>query len=290
MVLSSKRFWMMTGMDESKDFLYRTLGDKDQEDVKRLVESTFEDFLNGKYWDWKYKLNPNFDQSLVAVAEKDGRIIGCNHWLPRTLKISGSIEAKAILGADIAVRPEYRGHGIGKKLLLFMRSSQVITKNLAVISYMFSDPNLSKSLYEPVAGYVSAPSTTVSYVKLLNWNELKKRVNALSQEIQANKEKLEKMAKLDLTVLLELPSAPRLLLRLNNNMIEVDETHLKNPKVILRSDLYTLTILKKRKGRIRNLLKALLTGKLKIRGSLMDLFRFYQNLWLIEEIFSKKIF
>jgi len=260
--------------------------DKDEEYVKELVENAFRHFLNGKYWDWKYKHNPNFDPSLVAVAEKNGKIIGCNHWLLRDLKISASTEVKAVLGADIAVSPEYRGRGIGKSLLLLLRSSQAIRDKGVILSLMFADPNLSERLYRSVAGYIPAPTTTVSYVKLLSWRKLKDRIKIVNETIKNEREGLER---LDLKIRFQLSGAPQLLLELSKNGVRVSERNFKNANVTVISDLLTLSILKEKKSRKRNLIRALLTGKLKIKGSLFNLFRFYRSFWLIEEVFSGKI-
>jgi predicted N-acetyltransferase YhbS len=281
---------MMAKMSDQKDLLCRSLVEKDEEEVKKLVENSFRDFLNGKYWDWKYKLNPDFDASLVAVAEKDGKIVGCNHWLMRELKITPSIEIQAILGADIAVRPEYRGSGIGRSLLLFMRSSEAIKQNKAAISYMFADPGLTENLYKPVAGYIPAPDATVAYVKLLNWNELKKRASVLNWRMKVSKDKFRDLPKSDLTILIRLPNAPVLLLKLRRGRIKVSGADSGKANIRLESDLSTLAILKRRKHRVYNLLKMLLLRRLKIRGSIIDLFRFYRSLWILEEIFSQKVF
>lgn len=274
----------MTGL------IYRAFAKKDERQVKDLVETSFRDFLSGKYWDWKYKLNPDFDPSLVAVAEKDGRVVGCNHWLVRHLKISNQSEVRAILGADIAVRPKFRGQGIAKSLLVYMRSLPVMTNRQALISYMFADPSLSKNLYEPVAGYVPAPSATVSYVKILKWKELEKKLGVLNQEIKKNAEKLEELPKSELTILFRLSNIPQLLLSFSKKGIEVDVAGAKNANVTVRSDLTTLARLRKKKRRTYHLLTALATRKLKIQGSLVNLFRFYRCLSLIEDVFSQKLF
>jgi len=271
-------------LSEVKVSLCRAFNDKDEENVKQLVESVFTYFLSGEYWDWKYKFNPDFDSSLVAVAEKDGKIIGCNHWLLRELRISGSTEVKAVLGADIAVNPEYRGQGIGKSLLLFLRSSQAIRDKGVVLSYMFADPNLSKRLYRPVAGYVPGPAATVSYSKVLSWSKLKDRAEVVNEQINS-----ERFEKFDLKIRFQLSGAPQLLLELSKKGVRVSDGNFKNANITIKSDLSILSMLKKKKWRKRNLIRALLTGKLKVKGSLLNILRFYRSLWLIEEVFSEKI-
>lgn len=254
------------------------------------METSFRDFLSGKYWAWKYKFNPNFDPALVGVAEKDGRVVGCNHWLLRNLKISNQAEVQAILGADIAVEPKFRGQGIAKSLLLYMRSLPVMSNRQAMISYMFADPNLSRNLYEPVAGYIPAPSATVSYVKILKWKELEKRIGIMNHEIRNDAEKFDRLPKSELTILFRLLNTPQLLLSLSKKGIEIYEAGSKKAKVTVTSDFTTLARIKKSEHRMYHLLAALVTRNLKIRGSLVSLFRFYRNLWLIEDVFSQRLF
>ncbi len=271
-------------MGEAQVPVCRFFNQGDEETVKQLVENIFRDFLKGKYWDWKYKLNPNFDATLVAVAEDNGKIIGCNHWLPRKLKISDLTEANAVLGADIAVIPEYRGRGVGKLLLLFLRSEAIRDKNV-VLSYMFADSNLSKRLYSPVAGYIPAPTVTTSYFKLLNWSKLESRINIVNEEVKNER----KLPKTNLKILFEIYGAPPLFLELNEKGIIVGKGDTEKENVTVVSDLSTMFILKENRGRLRNLIRALFTRKLKIKGNLPNLIRFYRNFWLIEKIFSGKI-
>ncbi|HVP26274.1 MAG TPA: GNAT family N-acetyltransferase [Candidatus Bathyarchaeia archaeon] len=277
-------------MTETTGSICRAFTKKDERPVKALVETSFRDFLSGKYWAWKYKFNPNFDPALVGVAEKDGRVVGCNHWLLRNLKISNQAEVQAILGADIAVEPKFRGQGIAKSLLLYMRSLPVMSNRQAMISYMFADPNLSRNLYEPVAGYIPAPSATVSYVKILKWKELEKRIGIMNHEIRNDAEKFDRLPKSELTILFRLLNTPQLLLSLSKKGIEIYEAGSKKAKVTVTSDFTTLARIKKSEHRMYHLLAALVTRNLKIRGSLVSLFRFYRNLWLIEDVFSQRLF
>jgi GNAT superfamily N-acetyltransferase len=268
----------------------RAFTKKDERQVKALVETSFRDFLSGKYWDWKYKLNPKFDPSLVGVAEKDGRVVGCNHWLLRNLKLSNQSEVQAILGADIAVNPKFRGQGIAKSLLLYMRTLPVMSNRRARISYMFADPNLSRNLYEPVAGYIPAPSVTVSYIKILKWKELENRINVLNREIRNNAEKFGRLPKSELTILFRLLNTPQLLLSLSKKGIAIYEAGSEKARVTVTSDFTTLAKIKKKEHRMYHLFAALVTRKLRIQGSLVSLFRFYRNLWLIEDVFSQRLF
>src|SRR3989304_2637269 len=134
--------------------------------VKKLVKNAFNDFLEGAYWDWKYKLNPLFDQSLVMVAEEQGSIIGCNHWLLKDFKLSPSLETKAALCGDLVVHPDHRNKGVGKALLYSLRVSGVEHREKPSISFMFANPSLAKSFHEPAGGYIPGINETVYYHKI----------------------------------------------------------------------------------------------------------------------------
>jgi len=273
-------------MKKDSAYAYRTLRSKDEGALKALVKNAFSDFLEGDYWDWKYKRNPTFDPSLVAVAEKDGEIVGCNHWLIRDLKFSNKHVIRAVLGADITVSPQHRRQGIGKSLLLFLRSSKAFKEKKAVISYMFPNPELINPLYRPSAFYVPAPNKTASYVKILNWNRLKKRLETINKRIKSDQELREKASKLNMKVLFQIGEAPNLPLKISDEGIKIDETNPKNTHVIFKIDLATLESLKGAKNKTYKLLKAWFTGKLKIKGNFSDMIKLYRNFWIFSEIFS----
>jgi len=276
-------------LSPTKNYLCRSYQDKDKDDIRKLVGGVFQNFLEGKYWDWKYYLDPDFDPSLVAVAEKDGKIIGCNHWLMRRFKISRSVQVNAFLGADIAVAPEYRGRGIGKSLLLFLRSSEAIAKKEATLSYMFADIGLSKGLYEPVAYYITVPTATVSYFRLSSWKKLMGRLSIINSRVENEKRLFEELSKTNLRILFLLSGAPPILIETSNGHVEARETDLKDPCITITSDFLTMTVLKEKKGRMRNIMKALIRRKLKVKGSFFNLLRLRRILWLLEDIFSKDV-
>lgn len=276
----------MISLSGKQGFLCRLFKSEDEEDVKRLVEEAFPNFLGGKYWDWKYKRNSDFNPSLlIAVAEKDGKIVGCNHWIPRRFKISSSKSVAAALGADITVSPEYRRRGIGKALLLFLRSPQIIKEKGIVLSYMFADPRLGEWLYKPVAGYVQVPTSTVSYLKLLSWKKLRENVKVVNERLKEER----RLPKASLKIMFKIFGAPRLFLELGKDGVKVSEKEFGKADVTIVSDLSTLSEIKEKKGRARDLLKALFTRKLKVKGGVFNVFKLYRSLWLIKAIFSGKI-
>ena len=272
-------------MSENQVSSCREFVNNDQETVRNLVRKVFKDFLDGNYWNWKYLQNPDFDPSLLMLAEEEGKVVGCNHWLRRDLKICNSLQVKAILGADLIVDPEYRGRGIGRLLMQCARGRvKKVVKEGVVLRYMFANPDLSKKLYTPVAGYFPAPCTTISYFKILDWSKLISKINVANKQKQCPASKRR-----GLKVLFNLSGAPPLLLELYQEKVEPSQCSDPNPDVVLTSDLYTLSSIKANKKRLRALFWALFIRKIKIRGNLLNIIKLYKNFWLIEQIFSEKI-
>jgi GNAT superfamily N-acetyltransferase len=274
-------------MSKEGKYHCRTFSYEDEEKVCQLVENTFGGFLDGQFWNWKYKLNPDFDPSLVKVAEKNGVIIGCNHWLLKKFKLSSSLETKAILGADVAVNPEHRGKGVGKTLLRLQRSSEIMKKEPILIAYSFVNPSLAKHFHTPAVGYIPAPDKTILYFKVLNWKKFSKSANILNEQIAAGKFK-DRLSKFELKVLLKFSDAPHLIFRMSENGVRVDEDE-QNVDVTIVGDMATFQRVRTEKRIKWNIFKALLMMKLKIRGSPSKILLFYKNFWILQKILSRKI-
>lgn len=276
-------------MAEGSCYVYRGFEKGDEDGVKSLIKRVFSGFLEGDYWEWKYKRNPGFDPSLVVVAEDRGKIVGCNHWLVRDLKFSNNSYIKTVLGADIAVDPEYRRKGIGKSLLLFLRNSKAFRDREVVFSYMFPNPDVVNPLYRPAASYIAAPNFTTRYAKILNWNKFRKRLEAANIRIMADEGLRVKVAGLNMGVLFRIEEAPVLPLRFNEEGIRIDSTVEKDPDVVFRIGLAALECLGSSRRKFFGLMKAWLSGKLKIRGSLLGLARLSRNLWVFSEILGLRV-
>lgn len=259
----------------------------DEKAVEKLVKSVFSVFLEGKYWSWKYEENPYFDSRLVAVAEADGEVVGCNHWLLRDLKYSSSIVDKAVLAADVAVRPDYRGKGLGSSLLQFLRLSDVVKSRDIALIYMFADPELAKKFHTPAAGYVLVPDGTAQYTKVLSWKKVKQNVDLLNEAIRSG-EFGRKLPKHGLKILFKMSAAPPLCIHVKEDSLVVDES-LDNVDVVVSGKFGVFNTIKMAKRKRWSFLKAFLTGKLKIKVKLTKLFSVFDALWVFEEVFSKKM-
>ena len=282
---------MISSMTEKQVYSCRCLRCEDEEKVKLLIKNCFDDFLEGEFWSWKYKQNPDFNPNLVAVAESNGEIIGCNHWLLKNFKLSPSLKTKAILGADIAVNPKYRGKGVGKTLLAFLRASEVMKTDKPSIIYIFADPSLAKHFHTPAGGYVPAPDKTVFYFKILNWNKLEANTRILNEKISAGNFKY-RLTDFHLRLHFKISDAPPLHLYMTEKGVTVEGKMgltTRDADITISADLKTLQQVGAKQKRLRNVLVALLTRKLRISGSPKKLLTLYRNLWLLQEIFGRQI-
>lgn len=48
----------MMRLSDDEGFSCRVLRNEDEEKVKGLIKNVFGDFLDGEFWNWKYKRNP----------------------------------------------------------------------------------------------------------------------------------------------------------------------------------------------------------------------------------------
>lgn len=288
MVLAVGGFWLRESSIANR-CLCRGFRKADVKAVEDLVKNIFGGFLEGKYWRWKYLENPHFDSRLVAVAEINGEIVGCNHWLMRDLKYSSSIVGKAVLAADVAVKPPYRGRGIGSQLLHFLRSSEIVKNRDAALIYMFADPELAKKFHTPAAGYIQVPDGTAQYTKVLSWIKVKQNVGLLNEEIKSRRFK-GKLPKGDLKVLFKMSTAPPLCIHVKDGGLAVeDDGNLDDADIVVSGDFSVFNEVKMSKRRKWGFLKALLAGRLKIRVKVTKLFRLFGVLWVFEEVFGEKM-
>ena len=72
---------------------------------------------------------------------------------------------------------------------------------------------------------------------------------------------------------------------MNQGGIEASEENVEDADLTVKIDLGTLVSLKRKEKRTRRFSKALLTGKLKVKGSLFGIISLYRNLHLLQEIF-----
>jgi GNAT superfamily N-acetyltransferase len=221
----------------------------------------------------------------VAVAEGAGKIVGCNHWLPRKAKLSDSIVVDAMLGASIVVTPEYRKKGVGRALIHFLRSRH--NERKPALMYMFADPELRKHFHASVGGYIPAPGGTVLYKKILNWNKVKMNASKFNERVKRG-EFGNRLAMVDLTVTFKVHGAPPLCLHLDGKGVETDAS-MESADLTISSDMATLSRIKGGRSGLRALIWTLLTGRLRFRGDVRKMLAMRKNMWVFREILDRRI-
>jgi GNAT superfamily N-acetyltransferase len=264
-------------------YKYRLFSPQDSDAVRELVRVAFPNFLGGTFWDWKHFNNPWFDPSIVAIAENDSEIVGCSHWLQRDLKIGRNLVVGSLLTCDLSVKPDQRGRGIARELLLQRRTREIFRKRGIVVNYDFADPKLAKKLYTPLLGYTRVGLAVRRFVKVLNWKPL---VEFVSREETAEVllKRFPKLRDLDLSICLKSKSAPSLTLCFKNGEIGASENKPSNVHIVVEADLSELIAVFGAKHVRTWLLKALFERKIKLKGKPSKLYQVYRNFSLLKTV------
>lgn len=253
------------------NFSYREFHEGDEASLEELLKNTFPCFKEYNLWLWKYRLNPRFDDSLVVIAEKAGTIVGSNYWLFRDFKLSSNLHIKAVLGADIAVYPEYRGQGIGMELMRFPRLSGAYRKKGIVASFMFGRPELNRRFYSPVAGYVIAPNDTTTYRRLFNCQELKERFQKIDKAIGSNDAIKKQLQGLAMCISFRLRGAPDFSVHIDQQKVYLEEGKAEKSDVFIEGSFPLSLLIVGGAVSVSYLIKSLLTGKIKIKKGIIHI-------------------
>lgn len=152
--------------------------------------------------------------------------------------------------------------------------------------YMFTDPELRKRFHARVAGYVPSLSRTLSYMKILNWNSVRTNITNFNLRVMQGEFKSQ-LAKVNLTVVFKILGAPTLSVHLGESGLEADAPE-ENADVTITCDMATANLMIAHTRNVRTLTKSVVTGKLKLRGSLRNLVVAYKNIWVFREILGKR--
>lgn len=251
----------------------RALTKKDRAKLTKLMKILRDTFkMSDEFLTWKYPLNPDFDQSLVVVAVNCGQVAGGASWLPRSLKISRSLSVRAALGADLAVHRNHRGQGLAKPLIASENS--VLEDKNVVMSYGFIEAKLVKHVHGPLLGLVEVPTSTTVYKKYLNLARIREKVTKMNRIVKSDEEMRGKLTGLNISVLFRLRGIPPFTVRIGSDKISLEESDLKATDLKVECDL-TLSDLVKSESKILTLVKALLTRKIRVKGSLRHALKLY---------------
>lgn len=248
-----------------------------------LLKSDFKPFLENGYWTWKHNQNPNFDPSLIAVAVADNQVIGCNHWILRDLKLSNEITVKVVLAAEVLVRPDFRGQGLGTKLLQYMREQRIFEEKGAVFSYMFTNGTLNKRLYEPALGYIPAPRQTATYKKFFNCKTIAEKTQDINGKVQRDSFLKKQMESLSLSATFGLVGAPPFTLNVEKGEITLKEGAAENADVVISGKIpFSYSVFDSNKG-LWSWTKSLLVGQIKIKRGWLKLSKLLKVLTVMKQ-------
>jgi len=257
-------------MPKNSHYSFRVLTSEDKIGAMKLLNDTFN--ISKEFLIWKYELNPDFDPSFAVVALNNGQVVGCAYWLPRDLKISNSTSVRAAQGADLAVHVDHRGHGVGKALIA--SENQVLENKNVVMSYGFIETELVKHIHGPQIGLVAVPTSTTVYRKYLNCSRIREKAALLNRIISFDEITRAKLANLRMRVSFRFMGVPPFIAKIDPNEICIEEDDLVSPDLKVEFDL-PLSALTKSKKRTLILMKALLTRKIRISGSLENIIKLY---------------
>jgi ribosomal protein S18 acetylase RimI-like enzyme/putative sterol carrier protein len=254
------------------EYRLRTYKDEDDAAIVELFKLGFGrpnvETANIEGWNWRSKLDPNFHPSNILVAEKDGKIIGCQTIATRDYKISSSLVVKAA-GDGIVVHPDYRRRGIGKALTY--KLWELLRKKGVIILFGFVPPEIYRRVWKPIYS-VAVPTDTTIYTKFLSCKPLKLWLPSINKIL----EKDNRLASVNLTMVLHLDGALPFTLEIREGKVDIKEHQISNPNVSIEGDFnLILSIIKGRRGRELTLLKALLMRKIKVKGLLRNIFKLY---------------
>jgi GNAT superfamily N-acetyltransferase len=152
-------------------YSYRVIIDESdpaRETVRRLIGTAFGGALGPDYWDWKYRGNAR--RPLIQVAESDGEVAGCRHGLVFDFRLEEGLTAGLLLGADLLVGREHRGHGVARRLVADGLELG-IEQNPDVDAFIgFTYPGVADNVVRPLTGYMEVPNSTRRWSKIVGWD------------------------------------------------------------------------------------------------------------------------
>jgi len=126
----------------SQEAITRPYRKGDEEEIVRLLQTVFVGWpkfdlqcSSLDHWKWKYLDNP-LKLNAVALAEFDGRLVGCNHGTYSKLKM-GDKSLIAQQGGDLAIEKEFRGMKLYPKMQVV--KDRLANDNKADIGYSLSN-------------------------------------------------------------------------------------------------------------------------------------------------------
>ena len=171
----------------SQEILIRPFKISDEENIVKLLVDAFNGWPHFniestplEHWKWKYNDNPKKGR-VIAIAEKDGKIIGVDHGYYLNIKIGEEVLLSG-QATDLAVDANFRGQGIMGKVSRFKKP--IMEKEKVKITYGLSSHQrvLAHDLKD---GRLNFPYALRHYIKI---NDIRRHLKILKSDNKLLKE------------------------------------------------------------------------------------------------------
>lgn len=251
-------------------------------DERELVEVLNASFTNGwgsvEDWRWKYKNHENFNPDYIYVVEDSDKIIGCWHIIVKSLKL-GHSSMRVSFDGDLAILPSYR---LGDIIfnLKDIAHKKLFQDGIPLV-LGFTTPELMAGFYTKLFGAFSKPTTY--YMKIINneyfKNEISKIDKKLVKKTKRNKSLRQKIEDINFTIQFDLIGIPAFVIKFVSGRILFEDGGADDADIFIsgaQTPLLKAMASKIMGGNKIDLLKAVITRRVRVRGWLVNAAKIYK--------------
>jgi len=264
---------------EEKIYRVRTYTEGDWEKTLEMILGHNPELnYTSEYWNWRNRLSPHFDPSLVLVAEENGNVIGCGHSQVWDLKISQLLTVRGALATDVFVHREYRRRGIGSEIRRVMKKN--LTERGAVIIIALPTPETYRPTKRGTFAIPMHLNCKTAYTKHLDCEPLKRKVLLANKALSEHHEIRSEFMKLNLNVLFRLKGFPPFVLELSQGKVTINEgepIYTTNVAVTASKGISSST-------RLLTIAKMFFSGDIKVRGLLRNFLSLYRCFKIFKKV------
>jgi GNAT superfamily N-acetyltransferase len=158
--------------------------DTEHEVLAVLHEAFGPSWGNQAFWRWKHLYRPGFSVHDVRVYRSAEKVIGCWHMAARAIRLGHGIEIASSVEGDYAMRPDWRGLGIGRDRAS-IKGAQTLAERGIVVRFAFTSPRLYEHIYRPKLGYRRIRTATVHYQKLISERTIRARLQRVAEQLKS---------------------------------------------------------------------------------------------------------
>lgn len=267
-MVRTKRWYTLT---DSGEVVIRSLVVEDYDAVTALINEGYGK-RSRESIEWSLRKSPIFRKEFSAVAEVEGKVIGC--WLTtvQDLKVAVDLTVPAASGL-IVVHPEFRRRGIGKSLFTWYRT-HVSTKAGNLLGFGVASSRTRRSFWSRISTSHALPDRAAIYTKTISLRPFEKASKAVSSR-KDNSSNWKAKGRWPLSIALTLTGFPAFAIKVDPESIRVC-TELEGDMTITGEI---------RSPKLSSVVLALVRRRLKISGlrhfwKLLVCFRVLNHFWM----------